>query len=63
MGDRVVRLRVIDTIAYRDAWTHRYPEVSTRGEGVMAIVDPADHALKAAAGPMMLREIETAARP
>jgi hypothetical protein len=32
--------RVIDTIHYRDSWTHRYPELAQRGEGVMAILEP-----------------------
>ena len=32
--------QVIDTICYRHGWTHRYPELTHRGEGVMAILEP-----------------------
>lgn len=32
--------KVIDTITYKKSWTHRYPELLSRGEGVMVILDP-----------------------
>jgi hypothetical protein len=34
-------LRVIDTIDLRETWTHRYPELMAKGEGLLVIVDPA----------------------
>ena len=32
--------RVINTISYRNSWTHRYPEFAKRGEGLMVLLDP-----------------------
>lgn len=34
--------RVLDTIHYSGLWTHRYPEIAALGDGVLAVVDPAD---------------------
>jgi len=36
----LMRVRVIDTIDLSPSWTHRYPELEARGEGVMAVLDP-----------------------
>ena len=36
----IMPIRVIDTIEFKSSWTHRYPEIEARGEGVMAILDP-----------------------
>jgi len=32
--------QVVDTITFRNTWTHRYPEFAGRGEGVLAILEP-----------------------
>jgi hypothetical protein len=37
-----VKCRVIDTIEYRDSWTHRYPEFAARGVRTLAVIDPED---------------------
>ena len=36
----LVMYQVIDTISYRSSWTHRYPKLAERGDGVMAILEP-----------------------
>ena len=33
--------RVIDTIEHREAWTHRYPTLAARGEGLLVVLEPA----------------------
>ncbi len=33
---------VIDVIEFRESWTHRYPEFAVRGEGILAVLDPAE---------------------
>ena len=37
-----MRCRVIDTIEHREAWTRHHPGLTGRGDGVLAVVDPAD---------------------
>ena len=36
----MIMYQVIDTISYRDSWSHRYREFAKRGEGLMAILEP-----------------------
>jgi hypothetical protein len=33
-------LRVIDTIEHRETWTHRYPDLAAKGEGLLVVLDP-----------------------
>jgi hypothetical protein len=32
--------RLIDTIELREGWTHRYPDLAARGEGVLVVLEP-----------------------
>lgn len=32
--------RVIDTITLKNSWTHRYPELAKRGDGLLLILEP-----------------------
>jgi hypothetical protein len=34
--------RVLDTIVHSESWTHRYPELRARGDGLLVILDPKD---------------------
>jgi hypothetical protein len=36
---RVMMLRVIDTIEHRQSWTHRYPDVVAKGEGLLVVLE------------------------
>ena len=32
-------LRVIDTIQHRQSWTHRYPDLGAKGEGLLVVLE------------------------
>jgi hypothetical protein len=32
-------LRVIDTIEHRQSWTHRYPDLAAKGEGLLVVLE------------------------
>ncbi len=40
LQEQLVMYQVIDIINYRGSWTHRYPELAERGDGVMVILEP-----------------------
>ena len=40
LQEQLVMYQVIDTINYRGGWTHRYPELAERSDGVMVILEP-----------------------
>ena len=43
-GDEAANVfRVIDTVEHRAEWTHRYPEIDVRGEGLLVILESSEH--------------------